>query len=234
MSIRNSKLAIHPFLLLVLAPVSFGAALGAEASRALWNYAWSPPRVDVGEAGSPVAFAIFSVDGHLGVLSRIERDATLQRELYRCDTGGNCTYGRPLTRWGLDELSSLPLASSEQIRRALKVAAADQPAEAARALPVERGAVVVFDRAFTLLAAETGEIADDRFMYRELLVESEEGLPRAVAEARYYFDVAGIEFATPFFLMGSCIVATYLVLGGAWVSWRLVGSVRRWGKAEST
>lgn len=200
----------------ILAPLTFGIAVGLGTSKSLWNYWWVPPTVHVDYAARPTEIAFFWVWPSLEVKPLADRNELLSDELRRC-LGGHqeeCTSGRALFQTRNVELTTLPTITAIRVRGALDSARRLSRTAFLRVEQQGTGFVTIYDlhgEQLTLITFNTAELHDDTRGHAEILLGGSGERTSLVDFVSYYFDVAGIEFATPRVLVLIGILLAFLV-----------------------
>jgi hypothetical protein len=203
-----SRLRIVSLLALML-----GAAVGLLASKQMWNYYWVIPVVSLGSELEPKAAAMVITGEGWQVLSKEERDRSLESELLRCSKEGEvCTFGRPLRRWGAETLATLPVLDADDALELLASARSVAPVGFLGPAGSGKGGGIVLTLGSdtTLAAFHTGELHDDTYGYVEVLFQGRGATTVRKAAATYLFDLAGLEFLTPPVLVGLGMVLALL------------------------
>ena len=199
---------------LVAAPLVVGVAAGLTMSKCLWGYFVSPPTVTISPSCHPAAAAMFRAQPAVELLSRQERDEMLQSQFERCRHGDECTYGRTLLATGGKVWLDTRLEDEGTVRQVVADARNTPPAPFF--VPTQRGvgAVATYScpgGSVSLLLFHTYELHDDTHGYFEALFQKADSEYLSKAVAHYYFDVAGIESATPAVLSVIGMVLAYIV-----------------------
>jgi hypothetical protein len=174
-----------------------GGFLGLLVSKVLWNYALSPPSVELPSGSAPQAFGLYRVGAAPTVVAKQNRVGELKHEFRRCRTGDECTYGRTLSALGIGKLEALPELPAHEASDAIAIARRLSSVEFFRQGSGGVGIVVAFENHHTFVGFQTNELAHDTHGYVECVLDNRADASRLESEVSYYFDVAGIEFATP-------------------------------------
>lgn len=200
----------------ILAPLTFGIAVGLVASKSLWNYWWVQPIVHIDHAARPTEIAFFWVWPSLEVKPLSDRNELLSNELRRCSGGHQeeCTSGRALFQTRNVELATLPTITAIRVRDALDSARRLSRTAFLSDGQQGTGFVTIYDlhgEQLTLITFNTAELHDDTRGHAEILLGGSGERASLVDFASYYFDVAGIEFATPRVLVLLGILLAFVV-----------------------
>jgi len=202
----------------ILAPLTFGIAVGLVASKSLWDYWWVPPTVHIDHAARPTEIAFFWVWPSLEVKPLADRNELLSNELRSCSGGHQeaCTSGRALFRPRNIELTTLPTITAIRVRGALD--SARRLSRTTFLSDGQRGTgfVTIYDlhgEQLTLITFNTAELHDDTRGHAEILLGGSGERVSLVDFTSYYFDVAGMEFATPCVLVLLGILLAFAVTG---------------------
>ncbi len=200
----------------ILVPLTVGVAAGLGASKSLWDYWWVPPAVYIDPAAHPRAIAFFSRWPSLEVKPIADRNEVLGSQLTRCSGGQTeeCTYGRVLLQTRNVEWIALPVIADSSVHTAFNAAQRLSPAAFVREGQNGTGVVAIYDlhgETLTLVAFNTAELHDDTHGYAEMLLRGSGGDITLSDSISYYYDVAGIEFATPRVLVLLGIILAFAV-----------------------
>lgn len=206
---RRTRLASLLFL-----PAFVGIGAGLTASKILWNYVWSPPTVKVSKAAQPEALALFQKEKEVKILSDADRNDALAVHLRNCQGGGYCTFGRFLAATGNDEWFAAPTLPETEVRSILESMIAESPASFLGAGQRGIGVVATYvgdGERRTIVAFETRELWNDTYGYAEGLFRHSGPDVELLDSIYYFFDIAGIEFATPKVLVAMGVGLAYIV-----------------------
>lgn len=190
----------------VLVLTAVGAASGIVASKLLWGYFLAPPTAQPPPGVQPMALSVVWLRPEIVVRSHDERDSLIRTELDACRRGSeDCQHGRILQATGAERWLEVVGLGEERVARDLANAYSFHPAPFflrgghGTAVVAEygggkcRGVIVTFN---------SEELHADTHGFVEVVME--DCGPKYSATLRasnlYYYDVAGIEFATPAFL----------------------------------
>jgi len=165
------------------------------------------------------------------VLPKGERNAVLKDAFRRCDIGDECTFGRVLAATGSDRWTESPMVGDRDIQSAM---ASIRKLKLAPFLHEDQkgfGAIAVYEvdgETKTVACFHTLEIANDTHGYVEVLFRGSGSNIEREDSLHYFFDVAGIEFATPKVLTAIGMVCAYFVASLTFISTYVFGArVRR-------
>lgn len=202
----------------LMSPLIIGIAAGLTLSKCMWGYAFAPPAVRVDPGAEPLSLAHYWLKPELIVQSLKERDSALDNAFKDCRRGHECTYGRTLSVFGSRQWLQTPIPSIREVQAALESAQRLSPVSFFTAGAKGTGVVAAYrtkEGVKVLVAFNSYELHDDTHGYLELLFRNDVGRPVLQDAAHYYYDVAGVEFATPLFLAIFGTVVAYLLTGVA-------------------
>jgi hypothetical protein len=197
--------------LVVPGAIALGASL--VTSKVCWNYWWWPHTVTIPRELRPLAFSAYQARPDVRVLDAGERTAILDSQIVACTRESECNLGRTLAQFRSQLSSDLPLVPSESI--ASMLASAAGPQTFYDGTQPGFGMAVLFTDDTCLLGFSSSELRDDTHGYFEAVLSPCTASPRVIQQRWYWFDVAGIEFATPKFLLCFYAVIAYGIAGYA-------------------
>jgi hypothetical protein len=200
----------------VLVPLICGIAFGLGASKSLWGFWWVQPTVQIDPASCPKEFTFFSIWPSLEVKPLATRNELVFDELRRCLKGfpEECTDGRALLHTPNVDWNTLPNITVSSVQDALDSARKLSSSEFLRDGQKGNGFVIKYDlngQSLTLVTFNTSELHNDTHGYVEVLIAGHKERASLLDFAYYYYDVAGIEFATPGVLVVVGIVLSFLI-----------------------
>lgn len=195
--------------------LAIGACSGLGASKARWNYFFSPPAVRVAKdlRVASIAFAYFR--GEEPPYELPVAEGLLDRELRRCAAGDDdCTFGRTLLRTATSEWRGLVKAAPTERPPSPVLSTISQKPPSFSLAEGHPPLVTIVElrdangHQSSLVSVMTHQVEgdDDHHGYAEWLLTSD---GKVADFAEYYFDVAGVEFLTPavLVLMGMMLSA---------------------------
>ncbi len=203
----------------ILCPLVIGTVIGLSASKLLWNYWWTLPTIHINHEAQPTAIAFFKIWPLLKVEPLASRNEILKNEFKRCaqEQQKECTFGRTLLQTSDVEWTTLPMIKTTSVHSALNSAYRLSETSLLRDGQQGTGIITIYDlqgKPLTLISFETAELHDDTHGHIEILLSGPSQQTSLLDFASYYYDVAGIEFATPRVLvfLGNLITFTVTVL----------------------
>lgn len=217
---------------LTLLALVTGAIAGLATSKARWGYVLGPPSTAVRRSMEVDSVSFVAVRGTRRPLTVAEQKTLLEDQLRRCAASGeDCSFGRVLLRTGTKAWLGLVRPDDAEaevaIDRALALRAAPFALDPGPTLGMvarlhERG------RHLVIVGLQSRDSTDDDYHgYAEWLMDEHGHLDDF---AVYYFDVAGLEFATPSLLAGAGALACSLPVLLLLIAVRGFGC-RRWRRS---
>jgi hypothetical protein len=143
-----------------------------------------------------------------------------------CQRGIDCTHGRILAAWPLEQLTALSSVPDSEVNDIVSTSGRFFPEDLV-GRQLSYGVVLVLESGFVVVSLSTRELSDDTYGHVELLLRGLGASIELVDSAYYYYDVAGIEFATPKFLVVLGVLLAYIIGAFAFVTLRLVAALDR-------
>lgn len=206
--LQNIRIALW-----ILCPLVIGSAVGLSTSKILWNYWWSPPTVHINHEAQPTAITFFKIWSLLKMEPLASRNEILKNELKRCagEQQDGCTFGRALLQTSDVEWTTLPMVTATSVHDILNSAYKLPNTSLMRDGQQGTGVIATYDlqgKPLIFISFETAELRDDTHGHVEVLLGGTNEQTTLLDFASYYYDIAGIEFATPRVLVFFwCIVA---------------------------
>jgi hypothetical protein len=195
-----------------------GAGSGLMVSKAQWNYFLRPSSTAARKSMEVDSVSFIAVGGSRTSPTLDEQRELLDGQIRQCATSDeDCSFGRVLLRTGTRSWEGLVGPSSPSAELAVEEALTLRASPFSLALGPTLGMVAHVHEGlsqFTIVGLESSDLAnDDHHGYAEWLIKEPAQLEDFVV---YYFDIAGLEFATPLRLAGlgafSCASAVVLLL----------------------
>jgi hypothetical protein len=197
--------------------------------RLLWGYWRERPSVAPALEGSRAA-ASSIVEGFDpgSTMPVVDRNRLIEGFLALCDVPRNeCLEGRFAKALAIDSeqlaaMPQVPVQDLSLILAWLRDSGWDLDVSPHETTVIESGGP---DGPAWVVAARS-VVGNDRYHYSEWLLESLDGRFSGAANARFQFEIAGIEFLTWPVLLSLNAVGGALVVAAAWVSWASVSCAR--------